>query len=367
MSLFGKLIGNAAGGSSIGGAIGSGTEGSVLFLGAGGILAQDNANFFRSAAQLKFKTITEAVSGGAVRIEFAGINGSYTEGLHIRATDASSYASAHIVLSNQGYGRQSQFGVGSTNGLNFLGSDPATWFFGASLSGAAKTVNINSSTAAVAGTGVLEVNAGYAAQAGLRINLAATPTADAFQVFASDGTTKVFSVDPSGFVSFGSSALDGGGFFSYYSGNTYITTAPSSYNSLQFKSGMGLGWTAGATANAAADSGISRYAAGALKVTDGADTNIRGLLGGGASVASAAALPLPTGRIFHVTGTTGITSITSTNFQSGAIITLIFDGVLTVTDGSNLKMAGNFTTTADDTLTLGYDGTNWYEICRSVN
>jgi hypothetical protein len=46
MSLFGKLIGNApGGGSSIGGVIGSGTEGSVLFLGAGGILAQDNAGF----------------------------------------------------------------------------------------------------------------------------------------------------------------------------------------------------------------------------------------------------------------------------------------------------------------------------------
>ena len=41
--------------------------------------------------------------------------------------------------------------------------------------------------------------------------------------------------------------------------------------------------------------------------------------------------------------------------------------VLTFTDGSNLKLAGNFVTTADDTITLAYDGTNWYEICRSVN
>lgn len=89
--------------------------------------------------------------------------------------------------------------------------------------------------------------------------------------------------------------------------------------------------------------------------------------GGGATVASAGALPLPTGRVFHVSGTTTITSITATNLEVGTVITLIFDDVLTVTDGSNLKLAGNFITSADDTLTLAYDGTNFYEIARSVN
>ena len=79
------------------------------------------------------------------------------------------------------------------------------------------------------------------------------------------------------------------------------------------------------------------------------------------------ALPVPTGRIFHVTGTTNITSITSTNFASGVCITLIFDDVLTLTDGSNLKLAGNFVTTADDSISLCYDGANWFETSRSVN
>lgn len=115
------------------------------------------------------------------------------------------------------------------------------------------------------------------------------------------------------------------------------------------------------------DLGYARKAAGVLEINNGTDGNTRYLLGGGTAVASAAALPLPTGSVFHVTGTTGITSITSTNFQSGVMITLIFDGALTVTDGGNLKLAGNFTTTADDTLTLVYDGTNWYECARSVN
>jgi hypothetical protein len=53
--------------------------------------------------------------------------------------------------------------------------------------------------------------------------------------------------------------------------------------------------------------------------------------------------------------------------QAGVVITLIFDGALTFTDGNNLKLAGNFVTTADDTITLAYDGTNFYEIARSVN
>lgn len=89
------------------------------------------------------------------------------------------------------------------------------------------------------------------------------------------------------------------------------------------------------------------------------------------TVASATALPIPAlGSIFSVTGTTTITSITSpisnTN-NDGREITLIFTSALTFTDGNNLKLAGNLVTTADDTITLVCDGTNWYEKSRSVN
>ena len=87
----------------------------------------------------------------------------------------------------------------------------------------------------------------------------------------------------------------------------------------------------------------------------------------GAAVASAAALPLPTGNVFHVTGTTNITSITATGFTAGMVITLIFDDVLTFTDGNNLVLAGNFVTTANDAITLAFDGTNFYEMARAVN
>lgn len=86
----------------------------------------------------------------------------------------------------------------------------------------------------------------------------------------------------------------------------------------------------------------------------------------GSAVASAAAI-VPTGNVFHVTGTTTITSITSTGIVAGARVTIIFDGILTFTDGSNLVLAGNFVTTANDTITLVFDGTNFYEVARAVN
>lgn len=80
-----------------------------------------------------------------------------------------------------------------------------------------------------------------------------------------------------------------------------------------------------------------------------------------ASVASAGTLTLPRhADVITVTGTTTITSITAD--RAGRIVVLVFPGALTVTDGSNLKLAGNFVTTADDTLMLASDGTNWIEV-----
>lgn len=85
------------------------------------------------------------------------------------------------------------------------------------------------------------------------------------------------------------------------------------------------------------------------------------------TVASAATVTFPhIGSSFLISGTTTITSVTATGWD-GQTATLVFQGALTFTDGSNLKLAGNFVTTADDSITLACDGTNWYEIGRSVN
>jgi len=88
----------------------------------------------------------------------------------------------------------------------------------------------------------------------------------------------------------------------------------------------------------------------------------------GSNVASAATMTLGVGNVFHITGTTNITTMnTCDSTTAGLTVTLIFDGVLTLTDGNNLKLAGNFVTTADDTATLVCDSSNWIEVARSVN
>jgi hypothetical protein len=89
-------------------------------------------------------------------------------------------------------------------------------------------------------------------------------------------------------------------------------------------------------------------------------------LTGVATVASAAAMPVPTARTIVVTGTTNITSI-ATGAKDGTVVTFIFQSTPTFTDGNNLKTAGNLVATADDTITLVCVSDVWYEIGRSVN
>lgn len=90
------------------------------------------------------------------------------------------------------------------------------------------------------------------------------------------------------------------------------------------------------------------------------------------TVASATTVSLP--RIISantlmcvVSGTTAITGLTADEALRGVLIILRFEGVLTFTDGNNLKLNGNFATSADDTITLIHDGTNFYEVARSAN
>lgn len=86
-------------------------------------------------------------------------------------------------------------------------------------------------------------------------------------------------------------------------------------------------------------------------------------------VASATSITLPTWTdVIIVTGTTSITSIATASNHRNRKVTLVFQDVLTFTDGNNLLLAGNFVTSQHDTITLCCaDGVNWYEVCRSVN
>lgn len=66
-----------------------------------------------------------------------------------------------------------------------------------------------------------------------------------------------------------------------------------------------------------------------------------------------------------VKGTTEIKKVTATS--DGHRLVLKFKESVKVVKGENLKLKENFEATADDTLSLVCDGTNWYEVGRSAN
>ena len=111
---------------------------------------------------------------------------------------------------------------------------------------------------------------------------------------------------------------------------------------------------------------------GPLTVSQGPNPGVKNITGQitpffvGQDIASAAAIT-PTCSVHTVTGTTAITSMVATEYPVGQPLTLIFASTPTFTDGSNLKIAGNLVATADDTITLVSDGTNFFEIGRAVN
>ena len=77
----------------------------------------------------------------------------------------------------------------------------------------------------------------------------------------------------------------------------------------------------------------------------------------GAVLASAATIA-PTAGIHHVSGVAVISTITPpANFSSGSI-TLIPDGIFTLTTGGNIALAA--TAVVNKALILTYDGTSWY-------
>lgn len=91
-----------------------------------------------------------------------------------------------------------------------------------------------------------------------------------------------------------------------------------------------------------------------------------GYFGAILAVNSAATVTLPaSGELFTINGSTNITSVTAS--WPGRRVTLRFTDALTFTDGSNLLLAGNFTTSDQDAITLICDGTYWFEVGRSAN
>jgi hypothetical protein len=87
------------------------------------------------------------------------------------------------------------------------------------------------------------------------------------------------------------------------------------------------------------------------------------------AVASSNAISLPfAGSLIPITGTTGIVTITANTVNAGRLVTLQFAASVAVNASGNIKLAGGvtFNATANDTLTLISDGTNWNEVARTV-
>jgi len=130
--------------------------------------------------------------------------------------------------------------------------------------------------------------------------------------------------------------------------------------------GISVGGSASVISINAVD--LTGNATGPLSVATDAEVEINNcILGAIPTVASASTLNPPAGyRYFYVSGTATINNIQVS--QRDRVITMIFTDTATVSDAvGNIKLSGNLSATADDTLTLLYNGTDWIELSRSIN
>lgn len=89
------------------------------------------------------------------------------------------------------------------------------------------------------------------------------------------------------------------------------------------------------------------------------------------TIASATSLTIPAAYDFvYVTGTTTVEGIAASTANAGRRVTFFLAASQTWKNSSSFKLAGgvDFSGTVDDTITMAsFDGTNWAEVCRSVN
>ena len=81
-----------------------------------------------------------------------------------------------------------------------------------------------------------------------------------------------------------------------------------------------------------------------------------------------------TNNVVKLTGDAGANTLaTITGGVSGMMLTILFaDALVTITDtaaatADTVDLSAAFTSSANDTITLMYDGNKWFEVARSVN
>lgn len=98
--------------------------------------------------------------------------------------------------------------------------------------------------------------------------------------------------------------------------------------------------------------------------------NVKNDAYGKSTIVSSTNIDLPlNGTLILLTGGVSISALSGASSYVGRVITLLFSTNTTVVNGSGCLLAGgiNFSATANDTLTLVSNGTNWVEVSRSVN
>lgn len=155
----------------------------------------------------------------------------------------------------------------------------------------------------------------------------------------------------------------------YITANRRISDATFAYLVINDSTGTGIGYSSVAVSLDSAD--ITLQAVQRTKCVARFET------AKGADVATGTTVTFTDGNVFVMTGTTTLNHMTIANWQAGSTIRIKLSGNVTVTNNAGsppggtvpfqLAGAANFSGTANDWLTLTYDGTNVCETARSVN
>lgn len=190
MSLFGLKIGNnpgGGGGASIGGAVTGATEGSVLFAGAGGILAQDNANLFWNDTDNRLGIgLNSGIDGKAHILGVTGVPAMVMQTAALGTTNRfwEMHNAAGTVIAYSYYD--------GNNAPVFFG--PKTWSFGDSAN---EYFQIRGND--FSGTdSAIQVRTVVAGKSGIMVKLAAAQSANAFEVQPDGSTTPLTAIAASG-------------------------------------------------------------------------------------------------------------------------------------------------------------------------
>ena len=107
-----------------------------------------------------------------------------------------------------------------------------------------------------------------------------------------------------------------------------------------------------------------------IAATNGSFTCKGNVSSSASAVASASTVTIDHNlRFAIITGTATITSIVTdtAKYERGRKIDLLLAGAVTVTDGGNLRLAGDLTAAFGTLLTLVSEDGTWYEVSRSIN